>query len=73
MRGTVAKRLRAKARATSAPTQRKIKWYAKLTGKLNDKGEPIKDYRGTITNTGYRKTYRDLKKEYNRKRRTSCC
>jgi hypothetical protein len=64
MRGTVAKRLRKEARKISEPTKYKTKWFAKKTGKTDDKGKAVVDYRGTITCTGYRRAYQDLKKAY---------
>jgi len=70
MRGTIAKRLRAEARATSRPTEQKVKRYKKLVkGKTGDDGKPVYDYRGTVTNTGYRADYQGLKKAYKLARR----
>ena len=64
MRGTVAKKLRKEARENSKATTYRTKWFAKKTGKTNEDGKPVMDYRGTTTCTGYRRIYQDLKKAY---------
>jgi len=66
MRGTVAKRIRRAARAEAAttPTTYKTKWYEFFTGKYDDKGKKVMDYRGTVTCTGYRRVYQDMKRAY---------
>ena len=64
MRGTVAKRLRAIARKQSKPTEYKTKWYSFFTGKYDEKGEKVLDYRGKVTCTGYRRVYQALKQQY---------
>ncbi len=67
MRNTVAKRLRAKARATSTPTQQKITRFKRWM--FIGRQRVLADLMDTVRNTGYRKVYQDLKKEYARKRR----
>jgi len=66
MRGTVSKRIRRAARssAATAPTQYKVKWYERWTGKFDGKGDKIMDHRGTVTSTGFRRVYQDMKRAY---------
>ena len=64
MRGTIAKRLRKQARVNSTPTEYHTKWFKFFTGGVDDKGEQIMDDRGTVTCTGYRRKYQDLKLQY---------
>ena len=66
MRGTVAKRLRNKARVQAAnnPTEYKIRWYEKLLGKTGSDGKPARIRVGTVFATGFRRVYQDMKRDY---------
>ena len=62
MRGTVAKRLRNQARATSAPTEQKQKWFKRVfIGKDGQKKDRLTC---TVRNVGFRAEYQKLKKAY---------
>lgn len=64
MNGKKAKQLRREARDASVPTEYQVQWYQKLTGKVDKKGNTIKDIRGTVLCRGYRRAYQDLKRDY---------
>ena len=71
MRGIVAKKLRRMARKGTKPTGYKTTWFERLTGKTDGEGKSIKDIRGTVTCTGYRRFYQDLKATHKRIRRAT--
>ncbi len=68
MNGKVARRLRKRASALCDKTQGNyvVKWYKKLTGKVDDEGKPIMKVTGTIMwpATSFVGTYKRLKREY---------
>lgn len=64
MRDTVAKRLRREARKVSKPTEYNTTQFKRWTHKFDDKGNPVMDFRGTVTCTGYRAAYLKLKHDY---------
>ncbi len=68
MNGKVAKRLRKRASALCDKTKGEytMKWYKRLTGKVDGEGKPIIDVRGTIMwpATSFMGVYRRLKNKY---------
>jgi len=63
MRRTVAKRI-AKMARKAGPTEYKIRWFERLLKKTGDDGKPARIKVGTIFCTGYRRVYRDMKRQY---------
>ncbi len=68
MRGTVAKKLRRQARKVATSSERKVRWAERLTGKTDSEGKPHKHYSGTLFWTGFRRIYKDMKKQYKESR-----
>ena len=67
MRGTVARRIRAAARQAAAtqPTRYITNILKRIwTGKFGIDGKRVMDVRGTVTCTGYRHVYQDMKRAY---------
>lgn len=53
--------------AAKNPTQYKMNWISKFTGRRNSEDKLVADYRGVLVCTGYRRVYQDMKVQYKRR------